>query len=115
MNTSKKLVVLLLLLICSVINYSCSDDTSECEMSNQGTVILDNTKNSGTLFVFFNTDDLRRGRETINIPPNQTGSVDYPAGPINVKAYVFFNTLNLGDTVEKDFDLESCETTTIVY
>ena len=115
MNTSKKIIALVVLSVFTIINYSCSDDTSECEMSNQGTVILDNTRNDGTLFVFFNTNDLRRGRETINIPPNQTGSVDYPAGPIDVKAYVFYNTLNLGDTVEKNIDLATCEKTTIVY
>jgi len=111
------MVVLLLLLVCSVVNYSCSDDTSECEMSNQGTVILDNTKNNGTLYVFFNpqNNNLIRGTETIRIAPNQTGSVDFPAGPIDVKAYVFYNTLNIGDLVEKDIDLDTCEKTTIVY
>ncbi len=116
MKTSKQIVVLLLLLVCSIANYSYSDDTSECEMSNQGTVILDNTRNDGTLFVFFNdSGDLKRGTQTIRIDPNKTGSVDYPAGPIKVKAYVVFNTLNIGDLVEKDINLESCEKTTIVY
>ena len=116
MNILKKNVVVLFLIAIALANYSCSDDTSECEMNNQGTVILDNTRNSGTLFVFFNdSGDLRRGSQTIRIDPNKTGSVDYPAGPINVKAYVVFNTLNIGDLVEKDIDLESCEKTTLVY
>ena len=116
MKASKKIAVLLILSVCTLTNYSCSDDTSECEMSNQGTVILDNTRNNGTLFVFFNdSGDLRRGTQTIRIDPNKTGSVDYPAGPINVKAYVVFNTLNIGDLVEKNIDLGTCEKTTIVY
>lgn len=117
MKTSKKIVVILFLFSIALANFSCSsDDTSECEMSNQGTVILDNSRNNGTLFVFFNdSGDLRRGSETVRINPNETGSVAYPAGPINVKAYVVFSTLNIGDLVEKDIDLQSCETTTIVY
>ena len=117
MNFSKTVLGTLFLLGIVFSNYSCSgDDTSECEMSNQGTVILDNSRNSGTLYVFFNdSGDLRRGSQTISIDPNTTGSIDYPAGPINIKAYIFFNSLNIGDLVEKDIDLESCETTTLVY
>ena len=117
MKTSKKLAVRLCLLSIILINFSCSsDDTAECEMSNQGTVVLDNSANNGTLYVYFNESGrLITGSETIRIAPNEIGSIDYPAGPINVKAFVFFNTLNIGDLVERDIDLGTCETKTIVY
>jgi hypothetical protein len=117
MNTLKKNVALLFLIAIVLANYACSSDASVCEVKNQGTVILDNTRNDGTLYVFFNpsNNNLTRGRETISIAPNETGNIDYPAGSINVKAYVFYSTLHIGDIIEKNINLESCKKTTIVY
>ncbi|MCB0473795.1 MAG: hypothetical protein KDC56_12115 [Flavobacteriaceae bacterium] len=55
------------------------------------------------------------GRETISVAPNKTESIEYPSGPLNIRAFIFYSNTNKGDEIEKNINLDTCETTTVVY
>ena len=116
MKILKKLGKLLILTVIILTYFSCSNNTRACEESNQGTIIFDNSANNGTLFVYINyTGVMVLGRETISVAPNKTESIEYPSGPLNIRAFIFYSNTNKGDEIEKNINLDTCETTTVVY
>lgn len=123
MKITKKLSTLALLVILFMLS-SCSDDTPECEMSNTGTIIIENTRSKGTVQVFFNkTGTIAiNGPGNLNIPSGEKASIELPAGQHNVKARLSISScsgnrcqISTSGLPEKNVDLSSCDDFNLSY
>lgn len=123
MKTTKEFSTLVLLLMLFIIS-SCSDDTPECEMSNTGNIIIENTSSEGTLKIFFNkTGSLPLGGSgDLNIPAGEKARMELSAGQHNIKAKLTISRCSGGrchiqemGRSEKNVNLSSCVDFNLVY
>lgn len=114
----KSLLIFAILLI----SVACSETMSDCELNNTGTIVFTNNHSNGYVNVFFNKTDPRPNNYDMQVGPNETQSMDLPAGNIDVKYYVVIVTCNNnrclsdpGSLQETNINLAACRENTIIY
>jgi hypothetical protein len=122
MKTSKKLrpLVLLIIILTAI---SCSDDISDCELTNSGTIQVENMRNNGVLQVHFNKGKIPvNGIGDLTVKPGEQANIQLPAGVHNVKTNLVItdcsgNRCSVSTTRldEKDVDLSACATSNLIY
>ena len=103
---------------------SCSKDELDCIKNNTGTIIVENSRNNGSVQVYFNeTGTISvNGSGDLSILPGEKQSIQLPAGQHNVKARLIISSCNGGrcsvsssGLPEKDVDLNSCQDLNLIY
>ena len=120
--TTLRTIVGILFITCLI--YSCSEEEEACQAANLGTLTFQNTNTEGTLIVFINEfgSISVNGPGDVSVPPEDSVTIDIPAGPQNLKARLRESTcvgsrcaIRTTTLPERDVELTACQTSTISY
>lgn len=119
-NLKSFIGICILLILLSI--YSCSDSKA-CEEDNTGTLIIENTKSTGVLKIFFNREPASSNVSgDLNIEPGEKVRKQHLAGQITIFALLDLSYCTNGGCViqneelpEKMVNLDPCDEINIVY
>ncbi|WP_422859388.1 hypothetical protein ACOKFD_00095 [Flagellimonas sp. S174] len=123
--TTSKFTLLFVSITCLLFSSSCSKDeeTMSCEANNTGTLIIENSRSTGILKIFFDQEP-RSGNipGDLNISPGETANSDLLAGQRIIYALLDTSTCNEGTCIvrnqtlpERTIDLMTCQEFNIAY
>ncbi len=113
------ILLLLILLLAS----SCSEDPEACEENNTGTIVVENSRSTGRIKIFFN-EEPRSGNVPgdLNIKPGEKANIQQLAGQHIIYALLDTSTCSgerciiRNETLpERTVDLSSCQDLNLVY